>query len=204
MGGLTDNSPTAPHEGAGGLPSDYVFGYGSLASDLVPHGAVARLQGYRRVFGVAADNSEEIAGYKRYRCAGDGSFPDVHVAFLDIVRDADTAVNGVLAPVAATALADLDRRERNYDRVDVTAAIESPPEGRVWAYVGSPDGRARLEAGVAAGNAVVQRRYLEHVHSGFRRLGEDEYHRFLATSHLDGLPQFDLQRVDLPPEEPPR
>jgi hypothetical protein len=183
---------------------DLVFGYGSLARDLLAELTVARLRGYRRVFGVAADNSERIPGYKRYRLPGDGSYPDVHVAFLDIVEDPRAAVNGVLAAVEPGALADLDRRERNYDRIDVTAAIDSPPPGRVWAYRGSPDGRARLEAGIAAGTAVVQRSYLDRVHDGFRRLGGGELDRFVATSDLDGLPLLDLERVDLRPEDADR
>jgi hypothetical protein len=185
--------------GADESRGDHVFGYGSLARDLLADVAVARLAGYRRVLGVAADNSEEIAGYKRYRLPADGSFPAVYVAFLDVVEDPETAIGGVLAPVAPAALADLDRRERNYDRIDVTAAIDSPPAGRVWAYRGSPAGRARLRAGVAAGTAVIQRSYLDHVRDGFRRLGDVEYDRFVATSDLDSLPLWDLERVDLAP-----
>jgi hypothetical protein len=184
----------------GQLSPDFIFGYGSLARDLLADVEVKRLRGYRRAFGVAADNSEEIAGYKRYRLPGDGAYPDVFVAFLDIVEDPGTVINGVLAPVDPGGLADLDRRERNYDRIDVTAAIDNPPDGRVWAYAGSPDGRDRLEAGVAAGTAVVQRSYLDHVHDGFRRLGDTEYRHFLATTDLDGLPLLDLERVNLRPD----
>lgn len=186
------------------MADDYIFGYGSLARDLRAEGVVAMLRGYRRVFGVAADNSERIPGYKRYRDAGDGSYPAVYVAFLDIVEDAATVVNGVVAPVGPGELADLDRRERNYDRIDVTAAIESSPDGRVWAYRGSPAGRTRLEAGVAGGSAVVQRGYLDGVHAGFRRLGDAEYSHFLATSDLGDLPLLDLERIDVPPEDPRR
>jgi hypothetical protein len=181
----------------GGL-TDYVFGYGSLTRDLLADVEVARLSGYRRGFGVAADNAEEIAGYKRYRLPGDGSFPALHVAFLDIFEDPATTINGVLAPVDPGALADLDRRERNYDRIDVTAAIESPPDGRVWAFRGSRDGRARLAAGVAAGTAVIQRGYLDRVAAGFRNLGAAEHAHFLASSDLDGLPLVELERVDIP------
>ena len=183
-------------------PRDFIFGYGSLARDLLGDVVVARLDGYRRVLGVAADNSEAIPGYKRYRLPVDGSFPAVFVAYLDIVEHPQTVVNGVVAPIDSSALADLDRRERNYDRLDVTASIDSPPPGRVWAYAGSPDGRARLAAGRAAGTAVVQRAYLEHVQAGFRRLGDAQYGHFLASSGLDGLPLLDLERVDLPPEDP--
>jgi hypothetical protein len=201
LGNRSEGYP-APAVGSAGSAGEYVFGYGSLARDLLANVAVGRLRGYRRIFAVAADNSRAIPGYKRYREPGEGSYPDVYVAFLDIVEDPATVVNGVLAPVAASALADLDRRERNYDRIDVTAAIDSPPAGRVWAYAGSPDGRGRLEAGVAAGTAVVARGYLDGVVDGFRRLGATEYEQFVASSDLDGLPLRDLERVDLPPEGP--
>lgn len=190
----------APALGSTGPPDDYVFGYGSLTRDLLADVVVARLHGYRRVFGVAADNSQEIAGYKRYRVPGDSIYPDVYVAFLDIVEDPETIVNGVLAPVDPGALANLDRRERNYDRIEVTAAIDSSPEGRVWAYAGSPDGRDRLQAGIANGTAIVQRDYLDRVHAGFRRLGDAEYDHFVATTSLDGLPLLDVERIDIPPE----
>jgi len=188
----------------GRLSPDFVFGYGSLARDLLADVEVRRLRGYRRVFGVAADNSEQIPGYKRYRLADDGAYPNLYVAFLDIVEDPGTTINGVLAPIDPRALADLDRRERNYDRIDVTAAIDSPPDGRVWAYKGSREGRDRLEAGATSGAAVVQRGYLDHVHDGFRRLGQAEYDLFVTTTDLDSLPLADLERVDLPPEGPRR
>ncbi len=205
MGRLRPTSPARRLGGSGVRePLDFIFGYGSLASDLLADVEITRLRGYRRVFGVAADNSEEIAGYKRYRLAGDSVYPDVYVAFLDIVEDPDTAVNGVLAPVDPRALADLDRRERNYDRIDVTPAIDNPPEGHVWAYAGSPDGRERLRAGIATGTAVVQRSYLEHVHAGFRRLGNAEYEHFVATTDRDSLPLAELERVDIPAERPAR
>ncbi|HEX2162120.1 MAG TPA: gamma-glutamylcyclotransferase family protein [Thermoleophilaceae bacterium] len=181
--------------------ADLVFGYGSLAHDLLVEPAVGRLYGYRRTFGVAADNSLAIPGYKRFRSPVDGSFPDVYVAFLDLLDDPAGVVNGVLAAVDPATLADLDRRERNYDRVEVTSAIDSAPAGRVWAYIGSPDGRDRFQAGKAAGSLVVQRAYLDRVHDAFCRLGEAEHDHFLATSDLDGIPVADLERVDLPPDD---
>lgn len=203
MGGLSA-IVDAPALGSNESSDDYVFGYGSLARDLLADVVVARLHGYRRVFGVAADNSQEIAGYKRYRVPGGSAYPDVYVAFLDVVEHPESVINGVLAPVDPSALADLDLRERNYERIDVTAAIESPPASRVWAYAGSSAGRERLQAGVAAGTAVVQRSYLDHVYAGFRRLGDAEYDHFVATTNLDSLPLVDLERVDIPAERDQR
>lgn len=187
----------------GGL-TEHVFAYGSLAADLLAAGSLARLPGHRRVWGVAADNEHAIPGYKRYLSREDGTAPRVFVAFLDVVEDPGGSVNGVVAPVDEPALAELDRRERNYDRVDVTAAIESEVSGRVWTYVGSRDGRARLAQGLRERRAAISRDYAEAVHSAFRHLGPEQYEAFLASSDLDGLPVLDLRRVDLPPAEPQR
>ena len=57
-------------------------------------------------------------------------------------------------------LAELDERERNYDRHDVTELVDADLGGRVWAYVGSLAGRPRLARGRRRGTAVVARGYL--------------------------------------------
>ena len=178
----------------GGL--DHVFGYASLVQDGGP-GLLRRLHGMRRGWGVATDNTRGIPGYKMYLLRSDGSRPAVFVAFLDLFSDPRASVHGVCRPVAAEELEVLDRRERNCDRVDVTASIESPP-GRVWAYVGSPAGRERLRRAREAGNAVVSRDYERKVHAGFQALGQDQYEAFLSSYSLEGLPVWDLERIDLP------
>jgi len=183
----------------GGLvrrPPDHVFGYASLVNDGGP-GRLKRLAGMRRTWGVATDNSRGIPGYKMYLRRCDGSRPAVFVAFLDLVPDPRASVTGVCREVTDGELAILDRRERNYDRVDVTESIESPP-GRVWAYLGSAQARERLRRAREAGTAVVSRDYERKVHAGFRALGPLEYESFLASSSLEGLPVWDLERVDLP------
>jgi hypothetical protein len=177
--------------------TDYVFGYGSLAGELADGGAIAHLRGRRRVWGVAADNRDAIPGYKRYRLREDGSAPELFVAFLDLVEDPACAVNGVVAPVAPDELSILDLRERNYDRVEVSHLLDSPPGGRVFTWVGSAEGRARLEEGRRRGSAVVCLDYVEEVHAVFRALGDEHHARFLASSTLDGLPVTDLERIDL-------
>src|SRR4051794_12091362 len=114
---------------------DHVFAYGSLAGDLAAGAPPAVLRRHRRVWGVAMDNARTIPGYKLYR-SRDGSRPDVCVAFLDVDPAAGGRVDGVLRAVRPGDLEALDRRERQYDRVDVTDAVEDPPPGRVFAYVG--------------------------------------------------------------------
>src|SRR5918997_3788870 len=131
--------------------TQFLFGYGSLAADL-PGGRVAELHGYRRLWGVAMDNRVDLRGYKHYRLRSDGSRPPVFVAFLDVVADADAVTRGVCVPVEAAQLPALDCRERNYDRVDVTDAVPEPP-GTVWAYLGTPAGRRRLQRAREGGRA---------------------------------------------------
>lgn len=178
----------------GGL--EHVFGYASLVQDGGP-GGLTRMRGVRRGWGVATDNTRGIPGYKMYLLRTDGSRPAVFVAFLDLLPDPGGAVNGLCRPVTSAELEILDRRERNYDRVDVTASIDSPP-GRVWAYVGSAGGRERLRRARAEGTAVISRDYERKVHAGFRALGRAEYESFLASYSLEGLPVWDLERIDLP------
>jgi len=181
--------------------TEYVFGYASLVLDDDGRGTVARLPGYRRVWGVATDNLRAIPGYKMYLSRADGSRPAVYVAFLDIEADPSSVVNGVVRPVSPGELEVLDLRERNYDRVDVSGQIEGF-EGRVWTYRGSAEGRERLVRGRAEGRAVVSRDYVDKVRAGFAALGEHQERAFAGSSSLDDLPVLDLERLDLPPDPP--
>jgi hypothetical protein len=181
----------------GAVASEWVFAYGSLVVDQRPV-RLAWLRDYRRGWGVAMDNSEDVPGYKYY-VEDDRGRPAVWVVFLDLVRVPGASVNGILSPVDDDELARLDRRERNYDRVDVTASIDAPP-GRTWAYVGSAVGRRRRADGERAGAAVIQRAYLDKVRAGFAALGPDELARFEASTDAPACPVVELTRVELPPQ----
>jgi hypothetical protein len=173
-----------------GAGEQFVFGYGSLAAG--GGGRRARLEGHRRVWGVAMDNRVAIPGYKAYRLPADGSRPAVYVAFLDVVEDPGAATEGVLFAVDGAALRALDARERNYERVDVSAAVPGAP-GTIWTYRGSSAGRARLRLGLRRGCAVVDRGYLEAVRAGFAALG------IADDADPGALPVIELERVELPP-----
>lgn len=181
------------------MSAEWVFGYGSLAAD-ARRGHPATLRGHRRQWGVAMDNSRDLPGYKWYRQRATGARPAVFVAFLDLVADGDGgAVNGLCLPVDATLLERLDARERNYERIDVTAAV-AEARGRVWAYVGSRAGRARLARGLRERRAVVSQEYLDDVEHGFRQLGDGQLDAYRAST--DPLPPgceaLSLERIDLP------
>lgn len=185
-----------------------MFAYGSLVSPpgRIPgrrwsaHGFVADLVGFRRAWGVAMDNRRDLPGYKYYTDAR-GRRPPVFVAFLDVrpsARAGET-VNGLCLPVDDAFLAALDRRERNYDRIDVSdrVRVDGVDGVRVWTYAGSAEGRGRLRSGLAAGTAVIDAHYLQDVANGFARLGEGE-HRACARSLDPGaLPVIPLQRHEL-------
>ena len=183
----------------------HVFGYASLVVDGGPHARRAVLPGYRVVWGVATDNRRAIPGYKMYLRRSDGVRPAVYVAFLDLEPDPGGEVGGVVKPVSQSELEGLDRRERNYDRFEVSVELgsDTPLAGPVWAYRGSEEGRARLRRGRDEGCAVVSRDYAEKVVAGFRLLDEEEKGRRLVSEDLDGLPVWDLERIDLPPSPPP-
>ena len=183
----------------------FVFGYASLvalahaptrAQDLL--GFVATLRGHRRTWGVAMDNRVDIPGYKYYREPAGGGRPEVHVAFIDLLEDSDGEINGVLLPTTTERLRELDARELNYERVEVTERFASLG-ARVWVYRGRADSRERMRAALAAGTAVVQHEYLELVQAGFRDLGPREHEEFLASTDPPPCPVRTLERVDIGP-----
>ena len=108
------------------------------------------------------DNRATIPGYKFYVDPETGERPAVYVTFLCIWPEPGASVDGVVFAVDDEGLAALDRRERNYDRRDVSAHVDARRRP-VWAYLGSAAGRERFAAGRAAGTAVVSEEYLARV-----------------------------------------
>lgn len=136
----------------------HLFAYGSLAAR--PGARPARLHGFRRTWGVAMDNRIDLPGYKFYVDPATGERPSVAVAFLDLEEAPGESAEGALVSVSGDDLLELDARERNYERHDVSDRF-GDGHGRVWTYLGRPDSRARLREALAGDRAVVQRAYLE-------------------------------------------
>ena len=186
----------------------FVFGYGSLVGPpgRPPNGRgsaggfIADLLGFRRVWGVAMDNRRDLPGYKYYTDAR-GRRPEVFVTFLDIrpAPEAGAAVTGLCVPADDAGLAALDRRERNYDRIDVSDRIrvDGTDGVRVWTYVGSAAGRERLRRGMAAGRAVIDANYLDTVRAGLALLGDDQRRTCLGSLDPGDLPVVRLRRHEL-------
>lgn len=111
-----------------------VFAYGSLAHprtirQLGGDYLVADLVGWRRAWTVCTDNTDRSRAVAYFEPGTDTRI-DGQVLFLNLVPDTASTVRGVVLLVHAGALADLDAREGNYDRVDVTSSVDLPDPRR--------------------------------------------------------------------------
>ena len=102
------------------------------------------------------------------------------VAFLTVVRDAASSIDGLIAPVPAQDWAALDERERAYHRVpaahQVTHRLSGASDIAVYAV---PDG---LHRAPSAGHMVLLS-YVDVVVQGYlREFGEDGAARFFDTT----------------------
>ncbi|HSR94974.1 MAG TPA: gamma-glutamylcyclotransferase family protein [Solirubrobacterales bacterium] len=171
----------------------HVFGYASLVAIKDAEAAPGRLHGYRRFWGAAMNNWEDGDTVKHWLDRETGERPRIRVAYLDIEPNEGSTVNGVAIPVDAERMAQLDAREINYRRVDITTDFEGSARGRVFAYMGLDAARKRCRQGAAEGNAFVSRDYFAGVRRAFQSLGDDALDEFDRTT--DRLPflERDLQ-----------
>lgn len=161
----------------------YVFAYGSLldpesagrtlgAAPALAAYVPARLRGWRRAWTVA----------DRVRLDDDGR--EVSAVFLDLEADVASVTPGALLRVDAAGLQALEKRERHYDVVDVTAAIEvvenAPlsPRGRAHARIVTFVGRVEHRPGP---EAVALDRYVTLVEDAARLHGATFEREFLDT-----------------------
>lgn len=175
--------------------SDYVFGYASLVALEDVEAVPGRLRGYRRFWGAAMNNWEGGDEVKHWIDRETGERPRIRVAYLDVEPSEGCAVNGIAMPVDAEHLAQLDAREINYRRVDVTGAFEGPPLRRVFTYIGLDAARERCRQGAAEGNIFVSRDYAAGVRLAFERLGDEALAEFDRTTKALPFPERDLRVV---------
>jgi cation transport regulator ChaC len=180
------------------MPSDsqLVFGYGSLLAHDPERASPARLRGYRRTWDIAMDNTVDLPGYKYY-VDPLGHRPPVVVTFVNLLPAALDAVNGIVFEVTPNELAELDARERNYERTEVTGQVEGAAAETIWTYLGSAEARGRYERGFAADRAVVSREYHDGLLEGFASLGDEAVAHFQATTDPPACPIRELARIDL-------
>ena len=181
----------------------WVFGYGSL----VAPASLARTIG--RTVRLGDDAFEAaLAGYGRrwnYGTMVEGESIDEPgrtwtVVALGLEASSSESVNGLIARVDEGDLAALDRRERNYDRVDVTDLITvvGHAVSSVVTYVPRPDPVERFEAARAAGSAAISKRYWDLVDGAFAALGTSQRDRYHATTPDAGIPVVELHERFVP------
>ena len=123
---------------------------------------------------------------------------DGTIVALGLVEAADERVNGVVASVAGGELTNLDRRERNYDRVDVTDQIliteasGGAVNGRVYTYVPRPISIEQYETARDGGTAGIRRTYWDLVDAAFATFGESHSAQYRASTPAPDVPIVDL------------
>ena len=132
-------------------------------------------------------------------CSVSGERLDGYIAVVNIRPAPGQAVNGIAFRVSEAELAALDRRERNYDRIEVTNRLDVTLDTRVWTYRGKLAAEARFAEGVASGTAVINSAYHTLVHLAFESHGPDFLADYLATTDPPEIPLRPLQRVPTPP-----
>lgn len=186
----------------------WVFGYGSLVSPV----SFGHTLGRALTPGVDFFEAE-LAGFgRRWNYGTDTVFtavgPDgierddwVFVA-LGLVRAERETTNGVIGWVDDGEFEALDRRERRYDRVDVThlttLGADVPREAPVVTYVPRPEPIAIHESAARRGVAAITTRYWDLVDAAFADLGEDRRARYHATTPDPGLPVLTQAAADVP------
>lgn len=182
----------------------WVFGYGSLASpaslgrtlgrdvSLGDDAFPAVLDGFARRWNYGSPRDP-------FSWDVDGHRTDAGVLiFLGIVAAAGDRTNGVVAEVSDDELGALDRRERDYDRVEVTRAVAwrngSAAAHRVVTYVPRPSSLDRYERARDERRAAVRRAYWDLCHEAFGALGRAHLDHFLTTPE----PDVPILEIDLP------
>jgi cation transport regulator ChaC len=157
----------------------------------------AEIAGYGRRwnYGVRAVTGETIEA--------DGSSKEWTIVVLGLTESADETTNGVIGWVEPDEIEALDRRERNYNRVDVTelATLHHgvSVDGPIVTYVPRPEPLEKYEEARTAGVAAVEERYWNLVDRAFADLGADRHERYHSTTPAPDVPIVAMRRDKVPP-----
>jgi len=193
------------------MTGQWVFGYGSLVSP------VSFGHTLQRALTPGVDFFEaEIVGYGRRWNYGTSyqftSFDDRspepkrwEFVALGLVPAGGESTNGVIGWVDESEIAALDARERNYDRVDVTAGTAIQADVRkavgdapIVTYVPRPEPVALYEDARDRGVAAITRRYWDLVDGAFGDLGADRRERYHATTPAPDIPVIEQPEHEIP------
>ena len=175
----------------------WIFGYGSLVSPVSFGGTVGRAFTVGHDFHYAVLNGwGRRWNYGVGHVSGEYAGRAYLLVALGLVAGEAESANGVVGWVADAELAQLDRRERDYDRVDVTELVETLAtlDGPVETYVPRRTAIERYETSRDAGAAAIEQRYWDLVAGAFAGFGPTERQRYLATTPPPDVPILELTR----------
>lgn len=162
----------------------YVFGYGSLVHpadwalrNLPGPTLYGYLQGHRRTWDVAFNNSSALYDRKHYRDLS-GRRIESSIAALGIYRSEKSLCNGLAIPVTAESLRLIDQREISYKRVDVSDFWETDIELPLWTYYPEAENRKLYKKELENNRVILPRHYFDICREAFRHWrGLDDFQK---------------------------
>lgn len=181
----------------------YVFAYGSLINE---ESAKMAKEDQRIPF---QQIEAYLNGYKRNWSSIENIYSEknkskITAAFLNIVPDNVTSVNGIIFPVNSKELENLKVRERNYQMIDVTDNIRitsnsiQPTSGtfRVYTFIDKTN-----EISNHSKKIVVLSNYVNKVRGGCEKFGIDFCNEFEKTTEPHNFPLLEGSYYFLNPEQ---
>jgi len=171
----------------------WVFGYGSLVSPASMASTIGRHVSAPDLAAAVLDGYGRRWNYGSMHLRGDWNHDGVDVVqglvvSLGLVAADGETCNGVIVRVSAEELAQLDWRERDYERTDVTDRIrvdESAGVFPVVTYVPRPSAIERYETARDTRRAAIRQSYWTLVADAFDTLGADHSTMYSTTPTPD-------------------
>jgi cation transport regulator ChaC len=163
----------------------YIFGYGSLVDidqlkiyldkteDFSKHEIyICKLNGYKRIWNVAMDNSKNLENYKFYKEKINEELirPSYFVTFLNIQKDVNYNILGILFYVNKTMLEKLILRERNYDLIEISKDIDINLDDKVFAFIAKKTAIERFNNGLHNNKSIISKEYFDFVKNSYLKL----------------------------------
>ncbi len=161
-----------------GSPKQFVLGYGSLLNLESAGKTLGRLVRPEDVVPVEVEDHLRLWNLVAPVQLIERGNEWVNAVFLDLQPRPGYRANGILIEVSPAELDNLDIREQNYTRLDISAkTADRPDHGTVFAYVGKPEFFAACFE-----HTAILGRYVEIVEVGLRTWGQRFTDRYQETT----------------------